>query len=156
MPQTPTEWWKQHLGDDWEDDHESLLHTLGNLTLTGYNSELSNESYPEKQKLLADSHFELNRYFENVPVWNAGEIGRRADALSDLALTIWPYFGPKEATESSKADSDVTSTLPRTVVFRGQEIPVRSWIEVLTVTLEAILTAGPTTSSASSPSYPGS
>jgi hypothetical protein len=143
MPQKLTDWWKTHLGDDWEDDHASLLHTLGNLTLTSYNSELSNESYPEKQKLFAASHIELNRYFEGVLAWNAGEIERRADALSDLALSIWPYFGPEEVAESVRADSDVTSTLPRTVVFRGRETPVRSWLEVLITTLEAIQQIGP-------------
>src|SRR5690606_8965398 len=37
MPQTLTDWWKIHLGDDWEEDHGQLLHTLGNLTLTNYN-----------------------------------------------------------------------------------------------------------------------
>jgi hypothetical protein len=143
MPQKLTDWWKEHLGDEWEDDHESLLHTLGNLTLTGYNSELSNESYPEKQKLFAASHIELNRYFEDVPTWNTGEIERRADVLSDLALTIWPYFGPQDAVEPSATDSDVTSTIPRNVFFRGQDLPVRSWIDVLTVTLEAINRVGP-------------
>jgi len=144
MPQKPTDWWKAHLGDDWEDDHASLLHRLGNLTLTGYNSELSNESYPEKQKLYAASHIELNRYFDGVPVWNAGEIERRADALSDLALTIWPYFGPQqEPIAPTTADDDVTSTLPRAVFFRGQDFPVRSWIEVLSTTFEALIRTAP-------------
>ena len=143
MPQKLTDWWRQQLGDDWEDDHESLLHTFGNLTLTSYNSELSNESYPEKQKLFASSHIELNGYFEGVPVWNSGEIERRADALSDLALTIWPYFGPEEAVESSTSESDVTGTVPRSIFFRGQDLPVRSWIDVLTTTLEAIIRNAP-------------
>jgi Protein of unknown function (DUF1524)/Domain of unknown function (DUF4268) len=143
MPQTPTDWWKAHLGDDWEDDHGSLLHTLGNLTLTSYNPELSNDTFPEKQKLFASSNFELNQYFEGVVAWNAGEIERRADALSDLALTIWPYFGPAGATEAPSSELDVTSTLPRMVVFRGQEFPVRSWTDVLTTTLEQILLIGP-------------
>ena len=47
MPQTLTDWWKSHLGEDWEEEHEQLLHTLGNLTLTNYNPELSNRPYPE-------------------------------------------------------------------------------------------------------------
>ncbi len=149
MPQTLTDWWKDHLGEDWEADHEQLLHTLGNLTLTSYNSELSNRSFPEKRAFLAQSHVELNRYFDGVEHWNEGEIQRRADALTDLALTVWPYFGPARPEVSAPtvgpgvATVDVTSTLPQVVVFRGARIPVRSWREVLTVTLERILAAAP-------------
>jgi hypothetical protein len=150
MPQTFTDWWKSHLGEDWEEDHDQLLHTLGNLTLTNYNPELSNRSYPEKRALLATSHVELNRYFHNVENWNAGEIQRRADALTDLALTVWPYFGPLRAdavTSSSGAPRpemlDVTSTLPQVVVFRGQRYAVRSWREVLTTTLEQLVLSIP-------------
>jgi hypothetical protein len=149
MPQTLTDWWKDHLGEDWEADHEQLLHTLGNLTLTSYNSELSNRSFPEKRTFLAQSHVELNRYFDGVEHWNEGEIQRRADALTDLALTVWPYFGPARpeviapVAAPGVATVDVTSTLPQVVVFRGARIPVRSWREVLTVTLEQILAAAP-------------
>ncbi|MCE9575495.1 MAG: HNH endonuclease family protein [Deltaproteobacteria bacterium] len=149
MPQTPTDWWKAHLGDDWEETHDQLLHTLGNLTLTKYNSELSNRPYPEKRAMLASSHFELNRYFAEVEHWNEGEIQRRADALTDLALTVWPYFGParvepvSEAGAPRGASDDVTSTLPMAVVFRGQRLPVRSWREVLVVTMEQIIAVAP-------------
>jgi hypothetical protein len=149
MPQTLTDWWKSHLGETWEDDHEQLLHTLGNLTLTKYNPELSNKTYPDKRALLAQSHVEMNRYFADVEHWNEGEIQRRADALSDLAMSVWPYFGaerprtPGPTTVAVATTVDVTSTLPQVVVFRGQRHPVRSWREVLTVTLEAILAVAP-------------
>jgi uncharacterized protein with ParB-like and HNH nuclease domain len=150
MPQTLTDWWKSHLGDDWEEDHGQLLHTLGNLTLTNYNTELSNRSYPEKRVLLANSHVELNRYFADVEHWNEGEIQRRADALTDLALTVWPYFGPVRAEAvASPAGAPrpemvgVTSTLPQVVVFCGHRHPVRSWREVLTTTLEQLLLSVP-------------
>ncbi len=143
MPQTLTPWWKELLGEDWEEDHESLLHTLGNLTLTSYNSELSNETYPAKQALLAESHLELNRYFEGVASWNAGEIERRADALVELALTIWPYFGSDAPPEERIDTGDVTSTFPRKLVFRGREVAVKSWKDVLLTTLEEIIRIGP-------------
>ena len=150
MPQTLTDWWKAHLGDDWEEDHDELLHTLGNLTLTNYNAELSNRSFPEKRELLANSHVELNRYFESVEHWNQGEIERRTDALTDVALTVWPHFGPARGdavvSPSGRAHpemADVTSTLPQVVVFRGNRYPVRSWREVMTTTLEQLLTSVP-------------
>jgi uncharacterized protein with ParB-like and HNH nuclease domain len=53
MPQTPTDWWKEHLGDDWASTHEYWLDTVGNLTLTGYNPELSNSDFPKKKAILA-------------------------------------------------------------------------------------------------------
>ena len=148
MPQTLTDWWRDHLGEGWEADHGQLLHTLGNLTLTNYNPELSNRSYPEKRELLAQSHVELNRYFADVERWNEGEIERRADALADLALTVWPYFGPELVSQQDRAGHtsvlfDVTSTLPQVVIFRDNRIPVRSWREVLTTTLEQIIAAMP-------------
>ncbi len=149
MPQTLTDWWKDHLGESWEETHDQLLHTLGNLTLTSYNSELSNRPYPDKRATFASSHVELNRYFAEVEHWNEGEIQRRADALTDLALTVWPYFGPARVEPVSAAGApkvatvDVTSTLPQVVVFRGQRHPVRSWREVLTVTMEQILASAP-------------
>jgi uncharacterized protein with ParB-like and HNH nuclease domain len=150
MPQTLTDWWKGHLGEDWEEDHGQLLHTLGNLTLTSYNPELSNRPYPEKRELLAKSHVELNRYFQDVEHWNEGEIQRRADVLADLALTVWPYFGPVRATTATSPAgvprpelADVTSTLPQEVVFRGQRHPVRSWREVLTTTMEQLVLSVP-------------
>ncbi|MFM6812846.1 MAG: HNH endonuclease family protein, partial [Dolichospermum sp.] len=37
MPQTITKWWQEHLGEHWGTIHDLLLHSLGNLTLTGYN-----------------------------------------------------------------------------------------------------------------------
>jgi uncharacterized protein DUF1524 len=48
-----TDWWKDHLGENYESDHESWLDTIGNLTLTGYNSEMSNydsnkQRYPNR------------------------------------------------------------------------------------------------------------
>ena len=51
------------LGDKAAEVHAGLLHTIGNLTLTGHNSELSNSSFEKKKTLLAESHFELNKYF---------------------------------------------------------------------------------------------
>ena len=48
MPQTLSEEWRQELAIDGEDPeavHAELLHTLGNLTITAYNSELSNDPH---------------------------------------------------------------------------------------------------------------
>ncbi len=90
MPQTLTSWWEAQLGVDNEDTHEELLHTLGNLTLTGNNSELSNLSFPEKQRILAESHLDLNRDVSVKSSWSAEDIKTRGAELANRALLIWP------------------------------------------------------------------
>ena len=62
LPQTLTDSWGWELGNDSERIHAELVHTLGNLTLTGYNTELSNLSFIDKKAKLANSHIELNRW----------------------------------------------------------------------------------------------
>jgi uncharacterized protein with ParB-like and HNH nuclease domain len=51
MPQTLTPDWKKELGENWTEIHEKYLHTLGNITLTGYNSEYSNRPFIEKRDM---------------------------------------------------------------------------------------------------------
>ncbi|OHR66712.1 hypothetical protein HMPREF3291_01120 [Bacillus sp. HMSC76G11] len=96
MPQnknlSPT--WKDELGENWEEVHKSLLHTLGNLTLTRYNSELSDRPFKEKRDLkggFKDSPLRLNRSLAELEAWNAEEIIIRGQLLAKLALTIWAY-----------------------------------------------------------------
>jgi uncharacterized protein DUF1524 len=90
MPQTLTPEWYEMLGADAADVHAERLHTIGNLTLTGYNPELSNRSYSEKRGLFAASHFELNRHFGDRERWGASEIDARAKGLFKMALKLWP------------------------------------------------------------------
>lgn len=82
--------WKEMLGADWEAIHESLLHTLGNLTLTGYNTELSNAPYEAKRAEFAKSHFDLNRYFTAVQKWSADAVRQRSVELAKQVVSIWP------------------------------------------------------------------
>ena len=93
MPQTLTEWWEHHLGDDFGATHELLLHTIGNLTLTGYNSELSNADFPAKRRRFEESHVSLNTWFQDQTQWNETAIRKRAEALAERALAVWKYFG---------------------------------------------------------------
>ena len=62
MPQELTPEWKLTLGAEYEDTYNRFLHTFGNLTLTGYNSELGNLPFDQKQQQLTNSHIELNRW----------------------------------------------------------------------------------------------
>src|SRR5262249_42061374 len=63
MPQTLTGDWRAHLGEDWETAHALWLHTLGNLTLTGYNSEMSNGDFSAKRQRLIGGTLHLNKLF---------------------------------------------------------------------------------------------
>ena len=90
MPQTLTDEWKADLGENHEEVYGRLLDTVGNLTLTGYNSELGNLSFSEKKEKLENTHFEITRYVLSNEKWGETEILARAEWLADTALTRWP------------------------------------------------------------------
>lgn len=90
MPQKLTKNWQDMLGSKYKSVHKKWLHTLGNLTLSGYNSELSNKPFKDKLHYLRSSNFTLNKYFQNVNVWNEEAIKSRADYLATIAIKIWP------------------------------------------------------------------
>jgi len=137
MPQTLTDWWKHHLGPDWEVAYETLLDTLGNLTLTAYNSPLSNAPFSHKKQILGQSHVELNSYFASVPNWDEAAIRRRAAELAERALSVWPYFG-LDAEAPTSSDQAVTGRAPKAVTILGQRYEVETWREVEQHTLETI------------------
>ena len=96
MPQNPnlSPEWRRDLGPNWEEVHKTYLHTLGNLTLTRYNSELSDRPFKEKRDMeggFADSPLRLNRELAKLETWNEEEILKRAQFLADLALKVWEY-----------------------------------------------------------------
>ena len=136
MPQTLTDEWKTHLGSDWATVHDLCLHTLGNLTLTGDNSGLSNSPFAEKSRRFAQSHLELNRYFQTVNQWRLVDIERRAEALTERAIQCWPYFG--DVAETVIVGDGVTGTIPDSVTVLGTTTAVRNWREVLSTTVEAL------------------
>jgi len=82
--------WKEALGENWESVHEKWLHTLGNLTLSGYNQPLGNKSYKEKKEELIKSKLGLNSYFARVKIWNEAEIVKRGSLLAEQVAKIWP------------------------------------------------------------------
>ena len=141
MPQTMTDWWAEHLGGNYEVVHELYVHTLGNLTLSGYNPELSNSEFPRKRSYLTNSNLQLNRYFSSVEEWNQSAIERRAQELADKVLGIWPYIGDKDP--STVSDGDITGLKPRKLCICGQEFPVDSWRDVMEQTLKSVLDLEP-------------
>ncbi len=94
MPQNPdlSKEWQTMLGDAWKEVQEKYLHTLGNLTLTGYNSELSDRPFSQKKTIpggFNDSPIRLNEFLRKVQTWNAENIEERAKELAEKACLIW-------------------------------------------------------------------
>ena len=96
--------WRKILGSEWKTLHEKWLHTLGNLTLTGYNPELGNSSFTKKQKALAESNVSLNEHFLTVSAWSERSIRERGQLLAGRVARLWPrpiggptYFPPSPA-----------------------------------------------------------
>lgn len=123
MPQNPnlSEGWKQELGENWKEIQKKYLHTIGNLTLTGYNSEYQDKLFKEKRDLkdkngtsigFRNSPIRLNRYLENIDNWNEQKIIERADDIANIAIKIWIYptiaqeilskYKPEEEIEQEK------------------------------------------------------
>jgi Protein of unknown function (DUF1524) len=89
LPQTLTQEWKEALGAEPEKVHTDLVNVFGNLTLTSYNSELSNLPFLEKKSKLENTHIELNRWVLQQTSWGMPEIEKRAKILLDIANKIW-------------------------------------------------------------------
>ena len=123
MPQTLSPWWRQELGDKYETIHEKWLHTIANLTLTGYNSTYSNKSFPEKKTIengFLQSGLRLNQYIAKFDQWTEKELEMRKKDLSDKALKIWTY--PSTNFEPVKKEDDVVSLSEDNGVATGRKI----------------------------------
>ncbi|MFP6279746.1 DUF262 domain-containing protein [Helicobacter pylori] len=94
MPQILTEEWKRDLGENFKAIHDKYLHTIGNLTLTGYNEKYSNNSFQEKrdmEKGFKQSPLRFNQSLKDLESFGEKEIEKRANDLADWALKIWTY-----------------------------------------------------------------
>ncbi|MCS4489444.1 DUF262 domain-containing protein [Corynebacterium sp. ES2775-CONJ] len=92
MPQNANPAWQEALGGNWKAEHDRLLHTLGNLTLTGYNPEYSDRPFEDKRDMEGGfkySPLRLNQGLGQLDTWNAIEIERRANILAAQAVAIW-------------------------------------------------------------------
>ena len=86
--------WREMLGSEWESVQKKYLHTIGNLTLTGYNSELSDRPFLVKRDMeggFKDSPIRLNKGLATIEKWDETEIIKRANSLADKAMIVFPY-----------------------------------------------------------------
>ncbi len=84
--------WRADLGENWKRLHAQYLHTLGNLTLTGYNSEYSDRPFKDKRDMdggFRQSPLRLNEGLGTCESWNEQAIQKRANRLAEKAAKIW-------------------------------------------------------------------
>jgi uncharacterized protein with ParB-like and HNH nuclease domain/predicted transport protein len=89
--------WREALGEEWQRIQQTWLHTLGNLTLTAYNSDYSDRAFIEKrdmpdapEKGLKQSPLKLNQGLGILDAWNEAEIKKRAGKLAEIGVGVWP------------------------------------------------------------------
>jgi hypothetical protein len=129
-------WWQKNLGEEWEEVHEDLIDTIGNLTLTAYNSELSNDDYETKRAIYAESHLEMNKHLSSISSWKKEQILERSSLLADKALEIWPYFG--DSASPSSNGENITGSSPYSIEILGEAFSVRNWRDVFELTLNTL------------------
>ena len=143
MPQTLSEEWKKDLGPDYERVYEEYLHTIANLTLTGYNSEYSNLPFLTKKTMpngFCDGTYRLSSFLrkDTTVRWTEEEILARQKELFNVCLQLWPMpvsdYVPQEhltETEPLSEESNCTGRKLCGYSFLGTHNDVKSWKEML-------------------------
>lgn len=109
MPQKLSSDWKKELGKDYQTIHDNYVNSLGNLTITGYNSKYSNRSFEEKQNMVKgfkESHFvNLNKLPAKSENWRETEIIERTNQLINSAIEIWSF--PKSTIQEVREEKEL-------------------------------------------------
>lgn len=142
MPQHLTPEWTRELGDQAEEIHDTWLHRLGNLTLTAYNSDMSDHSFADKRDAkngYKNSGLRMNQRIATKDHWGLAEIQERNEEMVELAAdTIWPspttsYIPAQKEFDSCTLDDDDFDLKGREIVrysYLGVETPVASWADM--------------------------
>ena len=164
MPQTLTPQWKQELGNDWENIHQSYLHTFANLTLTGFNISYSNHSFSEKKEGYIDrkgnkidgfdnSAFRLSNYLKQCAKWTLVEIQERQEILLSNFLRLWPmistaYTPLEREYELVSFDDDEYELTNRSILgyrYRDERHSVDNWKDMLVQVAKLMYDENPST-----------
>lgn len=115
--------WREMIGDDCERVYEELVNTLGNLTLTAYNPELSDAPFAEKKAHLKggfdQDYLVISKELHDLDVWDEGAICARAKRLAERALEVWPF--PELSAEIVASYKPVKKAAPamKSMTFRA-------------------------------------
>lgn len=133
--------WKAEVGADYNSVYEVYLHTLGNLTITGHNSELGTKPFSEKKKIIRDNSKAniLNKEVLSAKKWNETSILNRAKILSNILINKFNYsvihsdvIESNELSFGVDCGIDFSNTKPDGFSFVGEYTKVSSWVELLT------------------------
>ena len=152
MPQSFSAKWKQEIGDDWEIVQKKLLHNIGNLILTEFNSEMGNKSLLEKKSKLERSNLYYRHDVLNRETWNEADMMLHQSKMVERLLQTFPLPCEMKNTENwdnskqsishdilSPLDDDshevVTGRSPKAVMISDELFEATSWQEVYLVFL---------------------
>ena len=145
MPQNKnlSTYWQKMLGDDWNNVHESYMHTLGNLTITGYNSELGDKPFEEKKQKLIEKETKIIRLYSdilNTEVWNKETIEHRADRLTEEILRLFPieepekyisFMDPRYKEYTCEEPDEASNKSPNYYILLGERVITKSYADML-------------------------
>lgn len=146
--------WKEELGEDYQRIYEIYLHTLGNLTITGYNSELGAKRFKDKKEIIEkySKTVILNRDILKAEKWDEEAILKRADRLADEILDTFDYKRVKFDSSFEFGQNDLigldsgiilTNTKPSKFIFCGEEVKVKSYADMLKEFIELLYDVQP-------------
>ncbi|GEO68571.1 DUF262 domain-containing protein [Levilactobacillus acidifarinae] len=139
LPQTLSRSWQQNLGQNWHDIQVTWINRLANLTLTGFNSQMSNHSFRDKRDApngYRDSGIKLNQTLVGMDEWNESSLKQRQSDLYQRALKVWPLPSVVDVEIDagewvSLADIDPKGEKPITFSFKEQrDVSIKSWKEL--------------------------
>lgn len=147
LPQRLNAEWRSQLDNDNADEvKEQYGNKLGNLTLTKYNQEMSNNIYNEKKDFYRNSNVSLTREIaKNYDHWDREAIKDRTAKLAQELIQIFPMPDIKEVSEREITGEytidqtvNVTGTKPILITISEKEYPVKSWRQMLITFLNDI------------------
>ncbi len=145
LPQNPdlAQAWRHALGDEWERVQQTWLHTLGNLTLTGYNSEYSDRPFPEKRDMpggFKESPIRLNEGLGTLETWNEEKITERAEKFAKRAAGVWaaPYLPAEILAAYQPTAAPATNYTIADHEHLGEDRPMRPVFEALRTEILAL------------------
>lgn len=142
MPQHLTPAWNESLGVNAAEIHATWLHRLANLTLTGYNPNLSNNTFVEKRDAkdggYKTSGLKMNQKIATKQAWGLAELEERNNEMLELALQIWEYPKTNFVPATKEFDSctlddenfDLTGRDIAKYRYLTTEQPVTSWTDM--------------------------
>lgn len=146
MPQSTnlSDKWVNALGENWKEIHGKYLHTIGNLSLTRYNSEMNNKFFTEKRDMeggFKDSTCWLNRGLKDLNTWNENEIVKRAKILAISAINIWPLPTIKDVKKDYNIvldfEDEWKSKKPKYFIFMDEKHEIKDithlYVEAITL-----------------------